>query len=329
MKINAAHGGGGQMMNALIRDLFIRHLGNETLSAMEDAAVLPVAGQKIAFTTDSFVVTPLFFPGGDIGRLAVCGTVNDLLMRGATPKYLTAAFILEDGLETEALERAVLSMRAAADEAGVIIVAGDTKVIEGRGGLLINTAGIGVVETALDISAHRAADGDAVLVSGYLGNHHACIQSGRLGIANDIRSDCAPLNEMVLALLAAGIEVHALRDITRGGLASVLNEIAEASGVGIHLAAGLTLAEPAVQGFCDILGLDPLYMGNEGKLTAILPEKDAERALKLLRGVRYGEHAQIIGTVRAGEKPVVTVRTRAGSTRRLDPLQGEGLPRIC
>lgn len=329
MKINSAHGGGGKLMNGLIRDVFEKHFANETLSAMEDAAVLNMPAGKIAFTTDSFVVTPLFFPGGDIGRLAVCGTVNDLLMRGATPKYLTAGFVLEDGLETETLERVAMSMKQAAEEAGVQIVAGDTKVIDGKGGLYINTAGIGLVETPMDVSVHRATVGDVVLLSGFLGNHHASVQSGRLGIANHIQSDCAPLNDVVLGLLRAGVEVHTLRDITRGGLASVLNEIAEGSGVGIGLSGGLALADAEVQGFCDILGLDPLYMGNEGKLVAIIPEKDAERALAIVRSARYGENAQIIGTVLESDRLIVTIRTRSGGTRRIDTLQGEGLPRIC
>lgn len=329
MKINSAHGGGGKLMNGLIHDIFERHFANETLSAMEDAAVMSVPAGKIAFTTDSFVVTPLFFPGGDIGKLAVCGTVNDLLMRGAIPKYLTAGFILEDGLETETLEQVAASMKRAADEAGVQIVAGDTKVIDGKGGLYINTAGIGLVETPLDVSVHRAEAGDVVLVSGFLGNHHASIQSGRLGIENHIQSDCAPLNDMVLGLLKAGVEVHTMRDITRGGLASVLNEIAEGSGIGIGLFGGLAFADAEVQGFCDILGLDPLYMGNEGKLVAIIPARDAQKALAILRGARYGENAQLIGTVSLSDKPIVTIRTRAGGTRRIDTLQGEGLPRIC
>ena len=329
MVINLAHGGGGQMMHTLIHEVFERHFANETLSAMEDAAVLPAQAGRIALTTDSFVVTPLFFPGGDIGRLAVCGTVNDLLMRGATPKYLTAGFILEDGLDLDTLTRVAASMKAAADEAGVLIVAGDTKVIEGKGGLYINTAGFGVVETRLDISVHRSAVGDAVLLSGHLGNHQACVQSGRLNIQNRIQSDCAPLNAMVQGLLAAGVEVHTLRDITRGGLASVLNEIAEGSRVGIALQGGLTLADEPVQGFCDILGLDPLYMGNEGKLVALVPERDAARALTILRAAPYGGQAQIIGEVCESDKPIVTIRTRAGGTRRIDALQGEGLPRIC
>ena len=327
MKINAAHGGGGKLMNELIRDVFQSAFSNDTLDRMEDAAVLSVPAGNIALTTDSFVVTPLFFPGGDIGKLAVCGTVNDLLMRGATPRYLTAGFILEDGLETETLRRVALSMRQAADEAGVSIVAGDTKVIDGKGGLYINTAGVGLVPEGVDISVSHTKPGDAVIISGYLGNHHACILSSRMGIENSIKSDCAPLNGMVQALLTGGVEVHSLRDITRGGLASVLHEIALASKVQISLA-GTPLADIQVSGFCDILGLDPLYMGNEGKLVLTVPEREAARALSLIQASPYGMDAQVVGTVLTGS-PVVTQKTRAGGNRMIEPLLGEGLPRIC
>lgn len=327
MKINAAHGGGGKLMNELIRDVFQSAFSNDTLDRMEDAAVLPVPAGNIAFTTDSFVVTPLFFPGGDIGKLAVCGTVNDLLMRGATPKYLTAGFILEDGLDTQTLKRVALSMRKAADEAGVQIVAGDTKVIDGKGGLYINTSGVGLVPEGVDVSVSYTKPGDAVLISGYLGNHHACILSSRMGIQNSIESDCAPLNRMVKALLTGGVEVHSLRDITRGGLASVLHEVAVASGVHIALN-DAPLADTQVSGFCDILGLDPLYMGNEGKLVLTVPEQDAARALSIIQGSPYGADARIVGSVHAGG-PLVTQRTRAGGNRAIEPLLGEGLPRIC
>ena len=327
MKINAAHGGGGKLMNELIRDVFQSAFSNETLDRMEDAAVLPAPEGRIALTTDSFVVTPLFFPGGDIGTLAVCGTVNDLLMRGATPKYLTAGFILEDGLEIATLKRVASSMRQAAEEAGVLIVAGDTKVIDGKGGLYINTAGVGFVKDGVMVSAANTKPGDAVIVSGYLGNHHACILSARMEIENSIFSDCAPLNGMVHALLDAGINVHSLRDITRGGLASVLHEIAHTSGVHISLS-GAPLADAQVAGFCDILGLDPLYMGNEGKLMLTVPEEEAQRALELIKASPYGEHAQIVGSVLSGT-PLVTQKTRAGGNRVIEPLLGEGLPRIC
>lgn len=328
MKITSAHGGGGKMMNELIHTIFEKNFSNEILSRMEDSAVLAMPHNKIAFTTDSFVVTPLFFPGGDIGRLSVCGTVNDLLMRGATPKYLSAGFILEEGLDTDVLEKAVVSMQAAAREAGVMIVTGDTKVIEGRGGLYINTSGIGIVETGLDISVSNAREGDAVIISGDMGSHHACILSARMNIQNGITSDCAPLHHMVSALLKSGIEIHTMRDITRGGLGTVLHEIALASKTRIALSGDIPLADDQVSGFCDILGLDPLYMGNEGKLALVLPKKEAGRAVDIIRACSYGERARIVGEAISGA-PGVTVKTRSGATRLVEPLPGEGLPRIC
>ena len=316
------------MTAGLIRDLFAKHLSNDILDTMEDAALLDLPAGRVAFTTDSFVVTPLFFPGGDIGRLAVCGTVNDLLMRGARPLYLSAGFILEEGLETETLERAVVSMKLAADEAGVAIVAGDTKVIEGRGGMYINTSGIGTLAHARDISASKAQEGDLVIISGDMGDHHACLISRRMGIENAIQSDCAPLTEMVGLLLEAGIEIHTMRDITRGGLATVLNEIAAASGVGIALSDD-PLASREVLGLCDILGLDSLYMGNEGKLALVLPEGEAARALEIIKGSKYGARARVAGRVFTFDRPAVVMPTRAGGTRVIGPLVGEGLPRIC
>ncbi|MDP4110462.1 MAG: hydrogenase expression/formation protein HypE, partial [Bacillota bacterium] len=305
LKINSSHGGGGKAMNRLIKDVFQKHFSNEILNLMEDSAVFGVPSCKLAFTTDSFVVNPLFFPGGDIGKMAVCGTVNDLLMRGATPKYLSAGFILEDGLEIDTLERIAQSMQNAAAEANVSIVAGDTKVIEGSGGVYINTSGIGILETPLEISSHNALPGDAVIVSGNLGNHHACILSRRMGIENSIKSDCAPLREMVLNMLNGGINIHAMRDITRGGLATVLYEIAEASAAGIEIPGGLSFADTEVQGFCEILGLDPLTMGNEGKLVAVVPAEEAEKAVKIMKASKYGGDAQIIGKVCVSHRPVV------------------------
>ncbi len=329
MKITSAHGGGGKLMDELIHSVFAKHFANETLAQMEDAAVLTLPSPRIAFTTDSFVVSPLFFPSGDIGRLSVCGTVNDLLMRGAVPKYLSAGFILEEGLDMGLLEKIAASMAETAKEAGVQIVAGDTKVVEGQGGLYINTAGIGVLETGLLISAHNARPGDAVFISGPLGNHHACILSARMGIENSIQSDCAPLGGMVAALLNAGLDVHALRDITRGGLCTVLHEIALASRVQVTLSGDVSFADDTVQGFCDILGLDPLYMGNEGKLVLLLPQAQAEEALRILRASPYGEGARQVGLVAATDAPGVRIQTRAGGHKTLGPLPGEGLPRIC
>ena len=328
MKITSAHGSGGKMTGDLIGEIFQKHFSNGILNQMEDAAALHLSHGNIAFTTDSFVVSPLFFPGGDIGRLSVCGTVNDLLMRGATPRYLSAGFILEEGLDTELLEKIVLSMRHTADEAGVSIVAGDTKVIEGKGGVYINTAGIGTLDCDFDIGADKSLPGDAILISGPLGNHEACILSQRMGMENSIVSDCAPLGEIVLKLLSEGIHVHAMRDVTRGGLATVLNELADASKTVMELF-GNELADPQVRSFCDILGLDPLYMGNEGKLVLTLPETEAQRALSLIRSSAYGAGAQVIGAVKSAATPEVIIHTRSGATRRVEPLLGEGLPRIC
>ncbi len=331
MKITSAHGGGGKQTTDLIRGIFQEQLGNTILNQMEDAAVLNLPSGRIAFTTDSFVVKPVFFAGGDIGRLAVCGTVNDLLMRGAVPRYLSAGFILEEGLDTEDLVRIVRSMRQAADEAQVVIVAGDTKVVEGAGGLYINTSGIGSLDDALNIGANRAKDGDVVLISGFLGNHEACILSNRMGIENHIESDCAPLTAMVLNLINSGVVIHVMRDITRGGLATVLNEIAASSHVFMELRPDLELTDPAVGGFCEILGLDPLYMGNEGKIMLTVPAREAERALAIIQASPYGRNARLIGTVQATEKipPAVVMKTKSGGTRLIDSLIGEGLPRIC
>lgn len=328
MKITQAHGGGGRLTTALIHDIFARHFANETLDRMEDAAVVEVSAPQIAFTTDSFVVTPLFFPGGDIGRLAVCGTVNDLLMRGAVPRYLTAGFILEEGMDTQTLEDVVRSMQATAREAGVAIVAGDTKVVEGNGGMYINTAGVGEMRYPQDISVQNARPGDVVILSGDLGLHHAAILSARLGIENAIQSDAAPLGEMVLRLLEAGLPVHTLRDITRGGLGTVLYEIAQGSDVRIAMDHTVPLTDGTVEGFCELLGLDPLFMANEGKLALVLPQEHAEEALALLAASRYGANPRIIGKVQEGPA-LVTLSTRAGGTRPIEPLAGEGLPRIC
>ncbi len=326
MKIEMAHGGGGVETGELIRSVFARHFTNEYLDPMGDAAVLDMPEGKIAMTTDAFVVKPLFFPGGDIGRLAVCGTVNDLLMAGAVPMYLTASFAIEEGMETENLDIIARSMREAADEAGVKIVAGDTKVVEGSGGLIITTAGVGAIEGGA-VSIAGARPGDALILSGFLGDHHAAILSSRMGIENGIMSDDAPLTEMVFSLRRAGIPIHAMRDVTRGGLATILNEIASASSCQIEVEKARLPVNRAVRGLCEILGLDPLYMGNEGKMAAVVPEEHVEAALGLIRKSRYGEHVARIGSVKAGKG--VTLLTELGGCRILPPLTGEGLPRIC
>ena len=328
MKITLAEGAGGVSTARLISEVFAKHFQNPILAGMEDAAVLPTERfSQIALTTDSFVVTPLFFKGGDIGRLAVAGTVNDLLMRGATPRYLTAAFIIETGTDTDTLEKIARSMAETAKEAGVLIVAGDTKVVEGDGQVFINTTGVGFVPEGVEISASRAEAGDVVLLSGTLGDHHAALLSARMGIENAVESDAAPLTAMVQELLSAGIRLHAMRDVTRGGLGTVLTEIAEASGVQIELEEESLPLTPAVKSFCGLLGLSPLYMGNEGKLIALLPAEEAERAIEIVRSSPYGENAAIIGTVASGDG--VILRTPLGGRRKIGPLVGEGLPRIC
>ena len=329
MIITMAHGSGGKSSNELIEKLFKEKFRNPNLDKLEDAAVLDISGKKkMAFTTDSFVVNPIFFPGGDIGKLAICGTVNDLLMMGAEPKYLTAGFILEEGLEMEKLEKIVDSMAKEAKKAGVIIVAGDTKVVEGKGGLFINTSGVGFIEDGINIGAAECEPGDAVILNGTLGNHHACILSQRMGIENGIQSDCAVLKEMVQNMLKAGIKIKAMRDVTRGGLGTIINEIAHSSEIGIELMEEAFPVDHEIKGFCEILGLDPLYMGNEGKMVCIVSDSDKEKALDIMRKSEYGEKCAIIGKAVAG-KPVVTMETRLGGKRIIDVLYGEGLPRIC
>lgn len=326
MKITMAHGSGGKSSAQLMSDIFGKHFKNQVLDRMEDAAVLEVSG-RIACSTDSFVVTPLVFRGGDIGKLCVCGTVNDLLMMGAVPKYLTCGFILEEGLDTELLDGIVESMAAQAREAGVIIVAGDTKVVEGSGGLYINTTGIGEIPDGRDVSSRNCRPGDVVILSGNLGDHHACILSHRMEIENEIQSDCAALNDIVDALFAEKIDVRTMRDVTRGGLGTVLNEIAESSSCMVELEEESIPVHDDVRGFADILGLDPLYMGNEGKMIAVVPAEDAQKALEAMRNTEHGRDAAIIGTIKEGEGTYL--KTRLGATRRFDVLYGEGLPRIC
>lgn len=328
MKIAMAHGSGGRETSRLIDEIFAKNFKNPVLVRMEDSAVVAGSG-TIAVTTDSFVVTPLFFSGGDIGRLCVCGTVNDLLMSGATPKYLTCGFIIEEGADSADLEKIAASMALAAKEAGVVIVAGDTKVINGNGGIYINTSGVGFVPAGLHISAANCKAGDAVLLSGNLGDHHASILSTRMAIKNQIKSDCAPLGDMVSSMIAAGIHISAMRDVTRGGLATVLDEVARASFCQIELYEALIPVSGEVRAFCKILGLDPLVMGNEGKMIAVVSENDAQSALSIMRGSKYGENAQIIGHIAKEADPRVLLHTEIGGMRLLSALAGEGLPRIC
>ena len=327
MKIALRHGAGGEETAKLIHDIFAAHFQNDILNKMEDAAVLPEFKSIPVFTSDSFVVEPLFFPGGDIGKLSVCGTVNDLASMGAKPLYLTASFILETGLDSETLKKVAASMAATAEEAGVQIVAGDTKVVEGNGGLYINTAGIGVRPVSCSISAANLKPGDAVILTGTLGDHHATILTQRLQMETSLQSDCAPLNQMVQAVLESGICVHTIRDITRGGLATVATELADASGCRINLEEEKLPVSEAVQGLSGILGLDPLTMGNEGKMLLAVPKDEAEKALALLKRTKYGKDAVIAGEVMEGAG--VFLLTALGSYRKVLPLRGEGLPRIC
>lgn len=326
MKITLAHGSGGKSTSELIDKVFAKHFSNPILNMMEDSAVVD-GSSKIAVTTDSFVVTPVMFKGGDIGRLSVCGTVNDLLMRGAKPKYITSAFIIEEGADSDLLEQIVKSMAETAKEAGVTVICGDTKVIEGSGGIYINTTGVGFVKESTDIVSTNLRTGDAVIISGNTGDHHAAILSARMGIENNIKSDNAPLVEMVEKMLKAGIELHCMRDVTRGGLGTVLNELAKASHVNIEIQEENIPVDSEVKAFAKILGLDIMHMGNEGKLVAVVPEKDAQKAAQIIRNSKYGENAQIIGRVKNGEG--VDLITPIGGKRRVNVLYGEGLPRIC
>lgn len=325
MKITLSHGSGGKATSELIDKIFARSFSNPILNMMEDSAVVD-GHRKIAITTDSFVVTPLFFNGGDIGRLAVCGTINDLLMRGAVPKYITSAFIIEEGADTKTLEHIAKSMAETAAEAGVTVVAGDTKVIEGNGGVYINTAGVGFVDNE-NIVSTNLQDGDCVIVSGTMGDHHATILSARMEIENNIKSDNAPLTDIVKNLIDGGIDIHCMRDVTRGGLGTVLNELANASCKGIEIEESAIPISDEVKAFSKILGLNILHMGNEGKLVAIVPSEQADEAVQLIKQSKYGENAAIIGKVTNGDG--VTLITPLGGQRKVNVLIGEGLPRIC
>lgn len=327
-----SHGGGGSIMHKLIESRILPAFDTGALGVRHDSAVLEAGNARLAFTTDSFVVRPLFFPGGDIGSLAINGTVNDLAMAGATPKWLSCALILEEGLPLEQLDRILQSMRAAADAAGVALVTGDTKVVDkGKGdGVFVNTAGIGVVEHGLTIAPSSVRPGDRILLSGDLGRHAIAIMSAREGLAfgGDVRSDCAPLAAPALALIREGVEVHCMRDLTRGGLASALVEISEASKSRITIEEKSIAVREDVAGACEILGFDPLYLANEGRFAAFVPADQAERALEILRRELRDSEPALVGTVEDGS-PRVTLRTTIGTGRIIDMLSGEQLPRIC
>jgi len=333
-QIVMGHGAGGRMSHQLIQKAFMSAFDNPALNAGDDAARLESnLHANLAISTDAHVVFPLFFPGGDIGKLAVCGTVNDVAMLGAKPLYLTAGFILEEGLPIETLKLVVASMKAAADEAGVQIVAGDTKVVQkGKAdGLYITTAGVGVVREGVNISGANAKVGDAVILSGSIGDHGIAVLGarGELGFQSSLQSDVAPLNHLIDAMLDASNNVHVLRDPTRGGLATTLNEIATQSNVGILLDEETIPVHPEVGAACEMLGFDPLYIANEGKLVTMVAREDAQSVLKAMRATRYGEDAVIIGEVTADPRGRVLLKTALGSTRIVDMLAGEMLPRIC
>jgi hydrogenase expression/formation protein HypE len=326
------HGSGGKLSHDLINRLFLPELGKAAPRALDDAAVVNINGQRLAMTTDSHVVSPLFFPGGDIGKLAVCGTVNDLAMVGAKPYALTCGFVVEEGLSFEILQRVVQSMRDAAAEAGVFIAAGDTKVVQKGGAdqLFINTSGIGLVEANTNISGVNAQVSDVLIVSGTLGDHGIAVMSARegLGFTTDLQSDVAPLNHLVQAMLDAG-EIHVLRDPTRGGLATTLNEIAKQSNVVIELQDEQIPVKQQVRAACEMLGFDPLYVANEGKLIAFVKADDAEKILDAMKQTPYGRDAVVIGRVIDQGKSQVRMKTAIGGTRLVDMLPGEMLPRIC
>ena len=327
------HGSGGKLSAELIRDVFLPSLTNEVLARLDDQAIVNIHGQRLALTTDSFVVKPLFFPGGDIGSLAVHGTVNDLAMGGAAPLFLSAAFIIEEGFSIADLRRIVHSMHRAADDAGVQVVTGDTKVVEkGKGdGVFINTTGIGIVPDGVELSADRARPGDKVLLSGSIGEHGIAIMAQREGLEFEttIESDSAALHTLVSEMLQVTHEIRCMRDPTRGGVSSTLNEIAQQSQVGIELEERSIPVREEVRGACELLGLDPLYVANEGKLIAIVAPNVAEAVLQAMKRHPLGTAAQIIGTVKRENPGLVTMRTPFGTTRIVDMLAGDQLPRIC
>ncbi|MGF1540328.1 MAG: hydrogenase expression/formation protein HypE [Pleurocapsa sp.] len=336
--ITLAHGSGGKAMRDLIEDIFVSSFNNSLLSELEDQARINLAeliaqGDRLALTTDSYVIEPIFFPGGNIGILAVNGTVNDLAVSGATPLYLSCGMIIEEGFSLASLRQIVQSMKQAADVAGVQIVTGDTKVVN-RGSvdkLFINTTGVGVIPSEINVSAGNLQPGDAVIVNGYLGDHGAAIMVAReeLALDSSIESDCQPLNGLVASILAICPEIHAMRDATRGGVATVLNEFALTSEVGIRLYEQALPVREGVGGVCELLGLDPLYMANEGKLVIVVPNHQAEKVLAAMKNHPAGKDAVIIGEVIDSASGLVLMETMFGTDRIVDMLVGDQLPRIC
>jgi hydrogenase expression/formation protein HypE len=328
-----AHGGGGRLMQQLIEKLIMPIFDNPWLNQRQDSAVMDIGPSRLAFTTDSYVVKPLFFPGGDIGKLAVCGTLNDLAVSGARPLFLSCSLIMEEGFAITSLQKVLSSMQQAANAAGVAIVTGDCKVVDkGKGdGLYINTSGIGLMEHSQTIAPASIRTGDAVIINGDLGRHSIAIMAEREGLAfeSSIESDCADLSGLILLLIDAGLEIHEMRDLTRGGLTSALVEIARAAELSIEIEeSALTIADE-VQGACEILGFDPLYLANEGRFVLVLPASQAERALQLMHEHELGREASIIGRVGTADPVPLIMKSRLGTSRVLDLLSGEQLPRIC
>ncbi len=332
-KVLLAHGGGGKLSNQLIDKMFFSQLGNEYLSAAHDGAVIEAGNRRLAFSTDSYIVQPIFFPGGNIGELAVNGTVNDLSCCGAEPQFLSLALIIEEGFPMDDLWKIVLSIRESCEKAGVKIVTGDTKVVEkGKGDkIFINTSGIGLVREGVNISPAHAQEGDVIIVNGRIAEHGIAVMSSRQGLQFEttITSDTAPLNSLVSAVLDATPEVHVMRDPTRGGLASALNEIASASKTGMIIEEDHIPVSEEVKAACEILGFDPLYIANEGKILFFVPEKEATKVLNTLHALPYGKEATVIGRVVADHPGIVRLKTSIGSTRIVDMISGEQLPRIC
>ncbi len=325
------HGSGGLLSRSLIEDVFLRAFSNPALAPLNDQAVINMTTKKLAFTTDSYVVNPIFFPGGDIGKLSVCGTINDLAVGGAMPLYLSASFIIEEGLAIEDLERIISSMAEAARDAGVLIVTGDTKVVErGKGDkVFINTAGIGSLDDCVNLSPTFIAPGDTVLVSGHMGDHGIAIMSRRFDMDVPIDSDCAALHTLTSEILKCGQGVKAMRDITRGGLATILNEFARDAGAAIVIDEDSIPIKEAVRGACEILGFDPLYLANEGKIAVVASRGAADNVLAVMKRHPLGRDAAIIGTVKETPAGKLLLSTSTGNLRILDMLSGEQLPRIC
>ncbi len=331
-KILLAHGSGGKLSHDLVKQNFVPLFDNAFLNKLDDSAVFELQG-RLAFTTDSYVVNPIFFPGGDIGKLAVCGTVNDLSMMGAVPKYLSIGLIIEEGLLMSELKRVMDSIKKAAQEAAVKIVTGDTKVVNKGGAdrLFINSSGVGVIPQGVDISGSNAKPGDKVVLSGSIGDHGIAVISQREGLqfSSSVKSDCAPLNKLVADMLASGAEIHCMRDPTRGGLASTLNEFASSSNAGIRIEETRLPVHEGVQAACEMLGFDPLYVANEGKLVAVVAAKWAEKLIDIMHKNKYGKEAAIIGEIVPEHQGRVVMKTRMGASRIVDMLVGEQLPRIC